>query len=173
MAQYPDIDASDELTVELLRSMLPNYIFKDNAETRASTTTVADDSDLIVPVEASARYIIRFTLHAAATTTADIKTAWSAPSGAAGNKHVLGPGSTAADGNADNISARLGVHGMTTEITYSGVRNSAALQFLIIEEAMVIIGGTAGNVAFRWAQATSNATGSVVAASWAEYRRVA
>ena len=154
--------------------MIKNYIFKDSPETRTSTTTVADDADLIVPVEANARTHIKFVLHAAAILAEDFKTAWSAPAGASGNKHVLGPGSTASDGNADNIAVRMGVHGMTTPVTYSGVRNSAVSQFLVIEEAIVVTGATSGNVVLQWAQGTSGGTGAVIAAgSWVEYRRVA
>lgn len=173
MSQYPDIGGADDFVVETLRQMMPSYAFKTSGESRASTTTIADDSDLIVPVEANAIYFIRFTVHAAAVLASDIKTAWSAPSGATGNRSVLGPGSTASDANADNIAIRMGVHGLTTEITYSGVRNSNGAQFLIIETSLITTAGTAGNVAFRWAQATSGATATIVqSGSWAEYRRV-
>ncbi len=82
MSQYPDLSASDDFSVEILRQMIKNYIFKDSPETRASTTTVADDTDLIVPVEANARTHIKFVLHAAAILAEDFKTAWSAPAGA-------------------------------------------------------------------------------------------
>lgn len=174
MAQYPNINAGDDFTVEMLRSMITNYIFKSTSTTRASTTTLADDPDLLVPVEANAVTWIRFVVRAAAILAEDIKIAWSVPSGATGNRHVIGPGSTATDASADNIAVRLGVHVYSTALTYSGVRNSASNQFVILEEAMITTSSTAGNVALQWAQATSGATGAVVASgSWAEYRRVA
>lgn len=173
MSQYPDISASDDFTVEMLRSMITNYVIKSGSESTASDATINDDSDLLFAVEANATYHVKFNVFAAATTTADIKTAWSVPTGAAGLRKVSGPGSTAADGSADNVAGKFGVHGFTTEITYSGVRNSNTLQFWILEEALVITSSTAGNVTFRWSQATSNATASIVYASWAEYRRIA
>lgn len=173
MSQFPDLAASDDFTVELLRQMIPNYIIKSGSESATSDATLNDDSDLICPVEANATYHVKFNVFAAATTTADIKTAWSVPSGAGGLRKVSGPGSTAADGSADNVAGKFGVHGFTTEITYSGVRNSNTLQFWILEEALVIVSATAGDVIFRWSQATSNATASIVYASWAEFRRVA
>ncbi len=173
MSQFPDIGASEDFTVETLRQMIPNYVIKANSESATSDATINDDSDLIVPVEANATYHVKFNVFAAAVTASDIKTAWSVPAGAGGLRKVSGPGSTAADGSADNVAGKFGVHGFTTEITYSGVRNSNTLQFWILEEALVIVDATAGNVTFRWSQATSGATATIVYASWAEYRRVA
>lgn len=172
MAQYPDIAASEEFVVETLREMIPNYIFKTSATNRFNNT-LSDDPDLVVPVEANAVYHIKFIVNAGAILAADLLTNWSVPAGASGLKRVLGPGSAATDTLADNVAMRCGVHGFTTPMTYSGVRNSNSLQFSIWEESLVTIGGTAGNVAFQWAQANTNATASIVHASWAEYRRVA
>ncbi len=173
MSQYPDIGASEDFTVETLRQMIPNYVIKSNSESRASTTTATDDSDLTFSVEANATYHVKFNVFAAAVTASDIKTSWTVPTGAGGLRKVSGPGSTAADGSADNVAGKFGVHGFTTEITYSGVRNSNTLQFWIYEEALLIVSGTAGNCAIKWAQATSGGTATIVYASWVEYRRIA
>lgn len=173
MSQYPDIAASDDLTVEMLRAMIPNFVVKGTSETRASTTTLADDTDLLFPVTAGEQYVIKFHICASAILAADIQTSWNVPAGTSGLKRILGPGSTATDASADNISMRCGVHNPGTAVTYSGVRNSNALAFTVLEEAVLTI-TTTGTVAFRWAQATSNATGSIVfSSSWAEYRRIA
>lgn len=173
MSQFPDIGASEDFTVEMLRQMIPNYVIKSGSESATSDATINNDSDLILPVEANATYHVKFNVFAAAVTASDIKTAWSVPAGTGGLRKVSGPGSTAAEGSADNISGRYGVHGFTTEITYSGVRNNNTLQFWIMEEALAIVSSTAGNITFQWSQATSGATATIVYASWAEYRRIA
>lgn len=174
MTKYPDIAGSDEFGVEVLRNMIPDYIYKGSAETRTSTTTFADDSVLVVPVEANTSVHVRFAIFAGAILAEDIKTMWSVPSGTSGVRRVLGPGSAASDGSADDIAMRDGIHQFGTSVTYSGVRNSNTNLFFIEEEAIVVVGSTAGNVGFQWAQATSGTTGTTVGAySFAWYRRIA
>lgn len=174
MALYPTITAGQRITAGLLRSMLEDFIVKPSSTDRASTTSFADDPDLTYAVAANTVWYVRFVLHAAALAAADIKTDWTVPSGVSGNRAVLGPGSTAADSAADNIAMRAGVHGFGTSILYNGVRNSASLHFLIVEEAVVEVGATAGSIAIRWAQGTSDATATQVrAGSFMEVKRLA
>jgi hypothetical protein len=156
--------AGQRFTAALAAQMQPDWYVKGTGTTRASTTTFADDPDLIVPVLANKVYLIEFWVKAAALAAADIKTIWNVPAGTTGNRQVVGPGSTAADAGADNITSRWGVHAFATSIAYNGVRDSAANQFWFKEWAIVTVGATAGNIALQWAQVTSNATGSVVAA---------
>lgn len=172
MALFPDISATDTLSVELLRQMIPNYVIKPSNETRTSTTVVASDLDLVVPLEANAVTYVKFVIRAAAIAAADIKTAWSVPSGATGSKHTIAPSTVAASSNADNITTRLGVYDFTAAVGYNGVRDSNTLAFLIIEEGIVTT-TNAGNCVLQWAQNTSNATATVVTGgSWVEYRRI-
>lgn len=162
MSTYPDIVAGQEITAELLRAMLPQTVWKTASTDRAATTTFADDEDLTMQLEASATYIVEFHLLYAALSAADFKTAWTVPSGAGGNRSAMGPGSTAADADADNITMRSGVHNYTTSVTYSGVRNSATNLAIAVETATLTT-SSAGTLALQWAQATSNATATRLA----------
>lgn len=161
MAKYPEITAGQKITAELLRSMLPEVIVKPGTTERASTTTLTIDPDLQFEGVAGAQYLIEFNLMPAALANTDFKTEWTVPNDASGLKAVLGPGSSAADGNADNIAMRAGVHQFGTDITYNGVRNNNANAFLVQEFGIVTLvsGGTIG---LNWAQGTSNATPTIL-----------
>ena len=164
MSNYPTIGVGTRVTSTLLTSMQPNWYLKAANTTRTSTTTVADDPDLSVAVEANGIYYVKFEIKFEGLAAADFKTQWSVPSGATGNRNVNGPGSTAADSNADNLSSKWGVHGLATAVTYNCARDSASLQQWCQEWAVITVGATAGNVSLAWAQGTSNATGTVVVA---------
>lgn len=151
--------------VSNIESTLSNYAFKAGSTTRASTTTLADDPDLKMFLNANSTYFVEFFLTVAAIAAEDIKTAWTVPAGVTtANRRVLGPGSAALDSSADNIAVRMATHNYPTAAIYNGVRNSNSLQFQIQEVAIVRTGATAGYCAMQWAQNTSGATGTIVAA---------
>lgn len=150
--------------VARIESTISNYAFKASPTTRTSTTTVTDDPDLRMWLEANSRYFVEFFVTAAAVLAEDIKTAWSVPAGTLTTvRRVLGPGSAANQVDADNIALRLATHVYSTTVIYSGVRNSAGLQFQFQEVAVVRTGATAGYCSLQWAQGTSGGTGTVVA----------
>ncbi|MGW4493735.1 hypothetical protein [Streptomyces sp. NPDC004376] len=140
----------------------PVHRYKSATLDRA-TNTLADDPDLTVSLDAGAVYHVEFHLHFAATDTARFRTAWTVPSGATGNRSAVGPdqgqilSSTSSGG-----TGRYGVHNFTTACTY-GTRNDNTLQCTALEEANVTT-TTAGVCALQWAQATTNATASRLAA---------
>lgn len=158
--QYPQIAAGDELTADLLMSMLPRIISKSVDEGRDTTTTLANDSELLMTLEANATYFVEFYLNCAALDAAKIKTAWSVPAGATGSRNVLGPGSTANQASMDNVSMRAGTHTFTTSVTY-GTRNSAVNGFYV-QETAVVVTSSSGTCALQWAQDASNATDTTI-----------
>ena len=146
-----------------IESTLSNYARKTSNTTRASTVTVADDPDLKLWLEANSSYFVEFFITTASLAAEDIKTAWTVPAGVTTtNRRVLGPGSTAAETSADNISGRFGTHLFATTVIYNGVRNSVGNQYQVQEIAVVTTGATAGYCTFQWAQGTSGATGTIV-----------
>lgn len=154
--QYPQIAAGDELTADLLMSMLPRCINKPNDTARQNTATPADDPDLTMQLEANATYFVEFHIHYAAVDAAQFRTDWTVPSGASGNRCVLGMSpSNLTNTNADNATGRYGVHAYATDVTY-GTRNHATNQAYALETATVVT-TSAGTLALRWAQLTSNA----------------
>ena len=159
---YPLIYAGQRVTAALLTSMLPLESVKLSGTSRASTTTFSDDPDLTLQLEANATYAVEMYVHAAAVAAGDIKTIWTVPVGATGNKAVMGPSTAALDGNADNITMRSGVHGTSTVVTYNGVRDSSA-QFYFFERATIVT-ISAGTLALQWAQSVSSVSSTIVGA---------
>lgn len=156
MSQFPTITAGQEITASLLTSMLPIYVVKQ-ANTDRVNNTFAADPELTVNVPANVTFLVEFFLMMGGGTTGDVRTRWAVPSGASGLRSVTGPGSTAADGNADNITCRMGVHQFGTAVNYSGVRNAPGNLFRVYEYAMVST-GVGGTLAVEWAQVTTDAT---------------
>jgi hypothetical protein len=158
-AAIVDLDAR----VSRIESTLSNYARKTTTTTRANTTTVSDDPDLKMWLEANSSYFVEFFVTTGSIAAEDIKTSWSVPSGVTTtNRRVMGPGSNSSDVLADNIAGRYGTHLFATTLVYNGVRNAAGNQYQLQEIAVVTTGATAGYVAFQWAQGTSGATGTVV-----------
>ena len=157
MSVYPNWLPGMKVTAARLRDGIETVIVKPATTTRASTTALADDPDLTFSAAANAIYHVRFWCMFGSTTAADVKTAWTVPSGVTGNRTVDGPGSTASDASADNIAMRAGAHAYTTSITYSGVRNNVSNHFRVEEEAIVTVGSSAGTIALQWAQVASTA----------------
>ncbi len=159
MAQYPDITSGQRITAQLLRSMLPEIVYKTTIDTRTSATLTLD-TELFVAAEPNAIYLVEFVLEPAAVTAEGFKTDWMVPADATGFKGVLGPSSTASNSNADLITMRAGVHNFVTAVPYAGVRNNANAAFSVRESGVVTTAGTAGTIGIRWAQNTAGATGS-------------
>ncbi len=173
MAKYPDIAAGRPVTAALLRSMLPEIVYKATIDTRTNNT-LALDTELFVTAEANASYMVEFVLEPAAVTAEGFKTDWVVPAGSSGFKGVLGPSSTASNSNADLITMRAGVHAFVTAVPYAGVRNNANAAFSVRESGVVTTAGTAGTIGIRWAQNTTGATGAkLLSGSYMKVYRVA
>lgn len=159
MSQYPVISGGLKMSARVYRSMLPVFVYKLASEDRPSTTTLADDTDLTLPLEANAAYHVRMFVHYAAISAAGFQTAWTVPSGATGARWALGAGPTQVA--STDVPGRFGVHGFTTACEY-GDRASASNQMGAFEEAIVQT-TNAGTIALQWAQVASNATAARVA----------
>ncbi|MFF5029254.1 hypothetical protein ACFY2J_34225 [Streptomyces collinus] len=152
-----------------LYGQLPIEVYKASDTTIASSTTFASDPDLTCTLAANSVYRVEMFIHFAALDAARFKTQWSVPSGASGNRSCIGPDQgVILSGTSSGGSGRWGVHAFSTASTY-GTRDSAANQCVAIEES-VITTTTGGTLALQWAQATSNATATKVAAG--SYMRV-
>lgn len=148
-------------------------VYKATTSPARISSTFVIDPDLQILLAASALYLIEMELRPAAITAALFKTTWQVPSGAAGNRGCIGPGSSATDTGADNIAMHSGVHGFGTTVTY-GSRNSVSTQVEVRESGIVTTSTTSDLCALLWAQGTSNATGTVLGAgSWMRATRLA
>lgn len=153
----------------------PKQIFYKTTTTSRVNNTISNDPDLAFPGVALASYLVKFRFWFEATTAAGFQTMWTVPAGTTStNRDVIGPGSTAADTSANNISMRAGVHNYTTAVAY-GTRNNTAAALIAEETSIVTLGATPGTVALQWGQVTTTggSATSVLPGSRAEITRVA
>lgn len=140
------------------------FAFKAADTNRASTTTFADDPDLQFTAVANAVYKVTFDVHYAALDAARIKTQWNVTATTTGVRSSVGPDQgVILSGTSSGGTGRWGVHAFTTASTY-GTRDSGTNQCYMMEESVITVGATGGTIALQWAQATSNATATKVAA---------
>jgi hypothetical protein len=157
---YPNIVPGDDITDDLLNSMIPITKYKVTSEDRASTTTATLDSELFVTVEANAVYRVEIYIHYAAGNTGRLRTQWEVPTGSSGLRGTMGldPAVT----NATNAigETRNGVHGFATNVDYGN--RSSGFQALAFEEGIVVTTNP-GTIGLMWCQASSDATNTTVA----------
>lgn len=164
--QFPTLFAGQRLTAGLLQDMVPQWVVSPANTVRASTTIQAADPYLAFPVIAGGIYVIEFFVTYAGVSAAGISTTWIMPSGTAGTRSVQGPGSAASSANANNVALNMAAVQFTTVMQY-GCATNVATAFQGLSEAAAFTAASTGTVNFAWAQTTSSATGTVVAAnSW-------
>jgi hypothetical protein len=136
---------------------ISDYVVKPTNESLSSSTTFQADNDLVLAL-AAGTYEVEVFLIVTGPAAADIKTAWTVPSGATGSRLCIGPTSVAASftGQAET-QARMSAHGWGTSVSYS--IDTAAVA--IVERGPLVV-TTAGTLTLTWAQVTTNATATVV-----------
>jgi hypothetical protein len=170
LSTYPTLAAGQRLTAGMLRAMQTNVLTKSATETVTSSTTLQDDDELVVPVDANATYVMTFHLALGSVAAADVNTEYTVPAGASGFKWCQGPPPASTD--RENTTMVSAVHNFGTDRRYGPTSTTSVPA--VIEHLLVNTSSTAGNVVFRWAQDTSNATGSVnLAGAFVTWVRVA
>lgn len=128
--------------------------------------TVLDDTQLTLSVVAGGTYTVETFLDADGALSGDIQFGWSAPAGSVMTWTESGPSL----GNTNNIASikynRLGVADLgTTGILPTGTSFTPS--------GRLTVGGTAGSLTFRWAQAANDATPTTLrTGSWIKLYRV-
>ncbi|MEV0149114.1 MULTISPECIES: hypothetical protein [unclassified Nonomuraea] len=131
------------------------HVFKPADETVTNSITVQADDHLILPLAANTDYWMECLVIYNAPTANDMQLGWTAPAGATMEWSNNGIALAAADA-VDRISrTALGVSSVAT-IGGSGGDAICAMKGLLR------VGGTAGNLQMRFAQATAGAGTSVV-----------
>lgn len=168
---WPFYTAGQELTAADLAAGQPLIAYKTASTDRSSTITFSDDPELTFTLAANAVYIVEMYLFYAGNTGL-MRTRWTVPTGATGNRSAMGPGSTSTDPNSDAIAMRSGVHAFSTAVTY-GNRGVGSLNQSIAVETSLVTTTTAGTCAISWTQGTSNAAATRMGAgSWARALRI-
>lgn len=154
--QFPQLFAGQRLTADLARQMIPFFAIKSTTTSRASTTTLSADPDLVVSLPAAGTWMYELWLNYTGGT--------------------LGSSDLKVRMNYSGTSTFdvFGVHGINTTSTsqFTAAGGTAAGGGLAVGTSggnffTVIIGGslvatTTGDLSLQWAQNTSSATSTNV-----------
>lgn len=135
---------------------------KTSNETRASTTTSADDNSLAYPLVAGNLYRIQlFVAYSASSVTPDIRSKWAFSGSTGSNRSCFGPGAatTATEGQSAGSVMRASVQGFATDTLYG---TDAGLGTGAIYEDLLLTPTISGVLQWQWAQGTSDAAGVTV-----------
>lgn len=159
-----DVPTADEVNEFMVNV---NYARKLSTESVTSNTTLQNDDALVVAVDANAVYVLTCMVKYDGAAAGDIKIGWSVPAGCELDFVAQALATTAAlytdDQNFTGEESSVATFGAL------GTGTVAAIQMT----GLVVVGGTAGNVQFQWAQGTSSATATrVFANSFLDLRRV-
>lgn len=146
------------------------YVSKPSDTSKTSNTTLANDPDLTLAVDANKSYHLELLINAYAGGGAgNIKTQLNVPASAVLYGGVWGAPVGGGFGGNGYDNAAQGIPSVGA-VTHWGL-TVADLPILWI--GILVVAGTAGNVVLQWAQDTSSATSTIVrAGSWMLIRRV-
>ena len=165
MSQYPVINAGTTPTVAVLQAMLEQVGYKATDQGVTSSTVLQNDTALLVPVAANAKYEfdVKLVYKGGTTGSSDLKLGWAVPSGA-----VIAGG---LEGVANPLGVAL-LYMIQTSVLFSAT-NGTGNPFPIRMWGTLTTSGTPGNMQLTWAQNTSSGTATtVMAGSLLTARRV-
>ncbi|WP_327073442.1 hypothetical protein OG196_16220 [Kitasatospora purpeofusca] len=167
---YPVWLAGQRITAARLAAMLPAVAVKTAFQQVASSTTLVNDTHLVLPLEAGATYLLDGGIYYDGEYSAgDLRADWSVPSGTAMRWAINGP----APGGGAAFASNSSVPGTHLEAGTYGLGGVNALTSLH-PTGHITTTTDAGNLQFRWAQRTSHATPTTLyQPSWIRLRRIA
>lgn len=158
-------DSTQALGVNWKNRVIP--IAKQANQTKTANTTFADDDTLLFAAAANGVYVFRFRVFFDTTSSADFKFRLNGPTSPTGiriARKVIAPAATALSLVAVDTAFGTTVAVTTTTGTTGG--------YVEIDGGLVN-GANAGNVAFQWAQNSSDAGNTIVLkGSYLEYAKV-
>lgn len=145
-------------------------IRKTSNETINNSATLQNDDVLVFAASANTTYSIKLFVLYDASQASDFQYAFTLPTSASGYKVTTNTTTTTT--TCSGSSGSMVYNDITITNNNVGAAGVGATCALMID-GTVITAGTAGNVQFRWAQATADATNATVQAnSWMSYRRL-
>lgn len=156
---HPSVAVGDLVTADLLQSMVPKYYEKPSTQSKTSTTTLADDTDLQgIELEVGTFEIELLLFYTAQTATPNLKTRWGF-TGTWNNpdRNIMGPGAgdTGTAANAVGTTNFQGCQAAGQDAVY-GIQSNVV--FVSARElSMNVVVSAAGNLSLQWAQNVSNA----------------
>lgn len=155
MPTYPSILAGQRITASVLTSMLPLTVVKAADQSVTSSTTLVNDTALVLPVAANATYLFDCYLdyEGGPQGSSDLKWTWVIVAGAF--LRYAAPHIT----TAGAASAGSTYSGATTVTAGSG---GAGTLMGVEMHGTLVVDVTAGTIQLQWAQNTSNGTATIV-----------
>lgn len=168
---YPDWRAGMKLKASLLRGMGVYRVLQGADQTRTSST-VALNSNLIIPVEANAVYQYKLLL-AYSAGAGNFTGTWDVPSGATMQRHGDGMAATATGSQTAYTEGFSAQGGATTAFNIGGNTTGITQTVSFVEEGYIETASTAGNATFQFTQRVSSADATILrAASQVYYQRI-
>lgn len=157
--------SGDTITASRLQDMVPILAVKGSFTARTSTTTLADDPDLVVTLRAGVTYVIELDILAIGSTTGDLKIAYS-NTGTVSDVWVarttLGPATTLVDPR-DSGNINIGAFNAAALTTTQAYGTGGTTNRIHVYEKFVVQGGASGgNLALQWAQNVSDGTATTI-----------
>jgi hypothetical protein len=141
----------------ILKFVQPLYVRKTADQTVTSSTTIGDDSQLLVAVDANATYEVWCHIIYTAGTVGDLKIGWSGPTSATFDWVIGG-----ADAGSTAIGSTYRGANTISGTDVAGGPGSGNPAMVTRPSGVLITSSTSGTFKFRWAQGTSDATSTVV-----------
>ena len=152
----------------VLNTYRTRTVAKTSDTSRSLTTSLAADPTLVVPVLANSKYILDIFFRGTSGSLADFKFAYVLPASATGNGILSGISNSTNTNYIINSSAGIGTSNAIVVSTDSGSGNFAFKGTIYIS-----VSGTAGDVAFYWAQNVASGSTTIAAGSYIDYRKIA
>lgn len=167
--QFPAWAAGQKITAALLLQMLPYYAFKPGATNVTSSTAVADDPDLQIPLTATGTFLLDGLIlySGAATGTGDLKMQMAYTGTlSSSNWTPMGVGITSATASVNFFGPAFG---SPQSVGSDGTSITMAARL-----GGYMVSSTTGTAKLQWAQNTSSGTATTVrAGSWMTLTQVA
>ncbi|NUR03059.1 MAG: hypothetical protein HOY79_43090 [Streptomyces sp.] len=153
MSQFPALLAGQRMTAAVAAQMLPYWAQKIGPTGRASTTTLADDPDLILALPGAGTFTFELFLNYTGGTlgSSDLKMAM-VYSGSSSY------GVWAVNGVNTTSTAQVNMGGNGTGTAGTITVGTSGGTFLTVDIKGELVATSAGNLSLQWAQNTSNAT---------------
>jgi hypothetical protein len=145
------------------------FVRKTATESVTSSTTLQDDDDLVLAVEADSVYLLDALLFYDGGTAGDFKLAFTYPTGATIDYVHTGPPTTASGGTGNTVDNRLIVETDTLGLGAAGAGTTLGVHIT----GVLVVDSTAGSLQLQWAQFASSGTATrVFAPSYLYLRKV-
>lgn len=158
MAGWPDWEVGDLLTADAMNDRQSRTVYKTALESRASTTTLAADSELSISVGLYI-YVVTARIFYSSTGTdlADLKVSWSVPADAS-----MWWGNFGLDSGAATQTGSFNTHFNTTAGTTRIQGSVSEGPVGMLMHGILSNPTNVGSLTFLWAQGTSDATATHV-----------